>query len=183
MKYTLNLASGAYVNRRRLYGAYAALGLVLLGLLIVNVLELTRSLERKREVDARLVELRGRDRAMEKQQEVGAAELAALAKRIDFANELLMRDSYRWTLLLDQLEAHLATGVSIHGLQPDYKTGVLKLTGVADSLIALRHFLDNLTNSQVFTNVYLMQQRTEKGDDAAAGGIVFSIDLQRRSGA
>lgn len=183
MKYTLNLASASYINRRRLYAGYAAIGLVLFGFLCVNLVTLMRSSARMKVVETRLLELRGESSVVDKERGVAAAEVSALARKIDFANDLLVRDSFRWTQLLDQLEAHLASGVSIRGLQPDYRTGVLKLNGVAETIGDLRHFLDNLTTSKTFFNVYLKEQHTERSSDELSGGIVFSIELQRRGGA
>ena len=182
MKYTLNLATGTYVNHRRLYAVFTVLCVVLLGSLAVNGMIMIKDGSRTRELELRLEKLRGQDQVASQQGEISSAELAAQTQRIKTANELLVRDNYRWTALLDQLEAHLADGISIRGLQPDYKTNILKLSGVAASVGDLRIFIDNLSQSEVFTHVYLREQRTEKSKDNFSGGISFSIDLQKRSG-
>lgn len=182
MKYSLNLATGTYVNHRRLYTIVAVLGLFLLGLLIVNSISIIRDSSRTRQVQLRLEELRGQKQGASQQGEISSVALAEMAQRIDVANELLVRDNYRWTDLLDQLEAHLADGISIRGLHPDYKSGVLSLNGVAASVTDLRHFIDNLSRSEVFTQVYLKEQRTEKTKDDLDGGISFSIELRKRGG-
>ena len=181
MKYSLNLATGTYVNHRRLYAIYLVLGLFLLGLLIVNAMSVLRDSSRTRQLELRLEELRGQKRGGG-QSEVSGADLAKMAQRIKAANELLVRDNYRWTALLDQLETHLADGISIRDLQPDYKSGALKLSGVAASITDLRHFIDNLSRSEVFTQVFLKEQRTEKTSDDLPGGISFSIELKKRGG-
>jgi len=59
---------------------------------------------------------------------------------------------------------------------------VLRLSGVALSISDLRHFIDNLSRSEVFTQVYLKEQRTEKTIDDLPGGISFSIELKKRGG-
>lgn len=182
MKYSLNLATGTYVNHRRLYGICSVLGLFLLVLLIVNTMSMMRDSSRARQLELRLEELHAQKRGANQQSEIGGPALAKLAQRIAVANELLVRDNYRWTALLDQLEAHLADGISISGLQPDYKSGVLRLSGVAASIADLRHFIDNLSRSEVFTQVYLKEQRTEKTTDDMPGGISFSIELKKRGG-
>jgi Tfp pilus assembly protein PilN len=182
MKYLLNLATGTYVNHRRLYAIFSLLGLFLLGLLIINATSVIRDSSRTRQLELRLEELRGQKRSAGQESEVSGAVLANLAKRIEVANELLLRDNYRWTVLLDQLEAHLAEGISIRDLQPDYKSGVLRLSGVALSITDLRHFIDNLSRSEVFTQVYLKNQRTERTTDELPGGISFSIELKKRGG-
>lgn len=180
MKYSLNLATGTYVHHRRLFAILVALGLFLLGLLVINTLTVIRDSNRTRQIELRLDEFRGQKQGGKT--EVSAAAMDRLAKRIEEASELLVRDNYRWTTLLDHLEAHLAEGISIRGLQPDYKTGVLKLSGVAASVTDLRHFIDNLTRSEVFTHVYLKEQRTEKTKDDLDGGISFSVELKKRGG-
>lgn len=182
MKYSLNLATGTYVNHRRLFTIVSVLGLFLLGLLVVNSMSLIRDSSRTRQLELRLEELRGQKRDASQQGEVSAAALAKMAQRIEFANELLVRDNYRWTALLDQLEAHLADGIGIRGLQPDYKSGILRLSGVAASITDLRNFIDNLSRSEVFTQVYLKDQRIEKTKDNLDGGVLFSIELKKRGG-
>jgi type IV pilus assembly protein PilN len=182
MKYSLNLATETYIHHRRLFAILVAVGLFMLGLLVINTLSVIRDSHRTRQVELRLDEFRDQKQGGSQQTEISAAAMARLAKRIEEANELLVRDNYRWTTLLDHLETHLAEGISIRGLQPDYKTGVLKLSGVAASVTDLRHFIDNLTRSVVFTQVYLKEQRMEKTKDDLDGGISFSVELKKRGG-
>lgn len=182
MKYSLNLATGTYINHRRLYAIFAVLGLFLFALLIVNTMSVIRDSSRTRQLELRLNELHVEKQGVNQQSEVSGAVLAKMAARIELANELLIRDNYRWTTLLDQLETHLAEGISIRALQPNYKTGVLQLSGVALSIIDLRHFIDNLSRSEVFTQVYLKEQRTVKETNDLPGGISFSIELKKRGG-
>lgn len=182
MKYSLNLATGTYVNNRRLYASFTVLGLFMLVLLAVNGMSVLRDVTRTHQLELRLAELRSQQPGDSQQGEISSAALAEMAQRIETANELLVRDNYRWTALLDQLEAHLADGISIRGMQPDYKSGALRLSGVAASVSDLRNFIDNLSRSEIFTDVYLKEQRTEKTADDLAGGIFFSIELQKRSG-
>lgn len=182
MKYTLNLATGTYVNHRRLYAIFTFFGLFLFGLLIVNGMSVIQDVSRTRELELRLEQLRVENQVESQKGEVSSAGLTAMAQRIETANELLVRDNYRWTTLLDQLEDHVADGISIRGLQPDYKTGILKLSGVAASVDDLRTFIDNLSQSDVFNHIYLREQRTEKTKDNFNEGISFSIELQKRSG-
>lgn len=181
MKYSLNLASGTYVNHRHLYVIFSLFGLFLFGLLLVNGVSMYRESNRIEQLNLRLEELRGKDRGKNKEGLINSVALAELSQRISAANEILVRDDYRWTELLDQLEAHLADGISIRGLQPDYKSGVLKLNGVAGSVADLKAFLDNLSRSEVFSDVYLRQQRSEKNDDDFHSGVSFLIELRKRS--
>lgn len=182
MKYSLNLASGTYINHRRLSVIFSVLSLFLAGLLIVNTMSLIRDSQRTRQLELRLNELRAQKKSASQQSGVSSASLAEMAERIEAANTLLLRDNYRWTILLGQLEAHLADGISIRDLQPDYKTGVLRLSGVAASIADLRIFIDSLSRSEVFTDVYLKEQHAERTSDENIGGYSFSIELKKRSG-
>lgn len=179
MKYHLNLASGTYVNHRQVRAILAVMGIILVGLLVVNTMTVLRDTSRREELELRLNELDGQEKGRGTQKEVSRSALAGQEKRIRLANELLVRDSYRWTALLDSLENHLPDGVSIRSLQPDYQSGLLNLTGVAASVGDLRKFIDNLSRSTVFTHLYLKEQRTVRGSDESSGGISFSIELQR----
>lgn len=175
MKYTLNLASGTYINRRHLYGLYTAVGIVFVVLLGFNLVSLLQSRARTAESEQRMAELRGPAGASG--QVVNAGDVQQLSRRIEFANTLLERDAFRWTALLDQLEEHLVDGVSIRGLKPDYKSGSLQISGVASSVGTLRRFLDRLAASPNFANVYLKQQSSEMNEEETTV-IAFSIELQ-----
>lgn len=182
MKYTLNLATGTYVNHRRLYVVFTIICLLLLGLLVINSLSVFKDINRTRELQLRIDELQRQNRGASSKGQISGTELTVIKQRIETANELLVRDNYRWTALLDQIEGHLADGISIRGLQPDYKTGVLKLSGVAATVGDLRNFIDKLSQSTVFTHIYLKEQRAEKSKDNFSEGISFSIELQKRGG-
>lgn len=182
MKYTLNLSRSAYVDRRILYAFYAFMAVALLLLLVLNLINLGTSATHFAEIRQRVVQLReqtGGDGGGS----ASATEIQRMARQITSANELLERDAYRWTALLDQLELHLVEQVGIRSLEPDYKTGILKVSGVAGSVADLRRFLDRLTASEVFENVYLLQQAQTQTDGESDGSIDFSIELKRRGGA
>lgn len=179
MKLTLNLASRSYLNRRALYTAYAALGTALALLLVLNLAFYLRGQGQVRHLKVRLAEL---DRELAGGQDV-AADFSPSAYRqllgeVAFANEILVKDSFRWTALLDRLEEVVPDKVMIRGIQPDYKAGSLRLTGQARRVRDLRLFLDNLILSPDFNDVYLLQQAREvsKSDRGRAReGIGFSI--------
>lgn len=181
MKYTLNLASGTYIHRRRLYLGAVVLAIFLFLLLAVNTTTIFRDLRRSSDLSLRLKELGGQSRTIQSAT-ISNADSMALAQQIELSNQLLIRDNYRWTNLLDQLENHLADGISIRALQPDYKSGVLKLSGVAGTVANLQTFIDNLSRSTVFTHVYLKDQKSLKSKDGLIEGVSFSIELKRRGG-
>lgn len=181
MKLSLNLASRVYVNRRALMSVYAILTVLLVLLLALNLSSLWRSRAETAKISERLAELqRAGARLPEGETGYSAQALDTATKQVSFANTLLERDHFRWTDLLDQLEETTPYGISIRGIQPDYKSGVVKLSGVALSVADLRRFLDRLAVSPHFSRVFLFQQANIKDSKTGdADGVSFSIELKR----
>ncbi|HAD04436.1 MAG: hypothetical protein A2091_03385 [Desulfuromonadales bacterium GWD2_61_12] len=181
MKLGLNLASRVYVNRRTLMIFYVITTVLLLLLLGLNLSSLLRTRADTTIIGDRLAELK---RAGARTPLANAAysppALAQLEKRTIFANSLLARDHFRWTELLDDLEGSTPAGISIRGVQPDFKSGAVKISGVARSVSDLRRFLDRLAANPHFTGVLLFQQanvRSAKSGDV--DGVNFSIGFHR----
>lgn len=179
MKLTLNLASRTYLNRRALrfvYGVVALLLLLLLGALVYGYLRDYRQLG---QVEQWLVELetRGEIESAPKRPPLSATERERLLSDVDFANGILRMDGFRWTRLLDQLEGVLPETVGIEAIRPDYAKGSFSLTGQARDLDALRQFLDNLSASPEFSDVYLLQQAWR--ENPSGGGLLgFSLEVK-----
>lgn len=179
MKITLNLASRTYLNRRALYGFYLVVSGILVLLLALSVGLHVRSLAQVRQIREHLAELK-RETAGATQAEGSTFTPAAyeqLLAEIRFANEILVQDSFRWTVLLDRLEEVVPQNVAISSIEPDYKGNSLNLTGLARGVEDLQQFLDKLIASKYFSDVYLLQQSRlkEAGQSEAAGAISFSI--------
>jgi type IV pilus assembly protein PilN len=179
MKLSLNLASRSYLNRRALYGCYTFLLSLLVLLLALNLAFYFRSQSQARHLKERLAEF---DKELAGRQETAVdfspAAYEEMLEEIAFANEILLKDSFRWTALLDRLEEVVPDKVIIRGIQPDYKNGSLNLTGEARRVEDLRHFLDNLIQSSNFSDVYLLQQARDAGkgrNDGGQGNIGFTL--------
>jgi len=178
MKLSLNLASRSYVNRRALYLFYAVLFSVLVLLLALNLVFYLRTRSQTRHLHERLAVF---DRELAGGQEKGGRfspeAYEKMLQDIAFANEILVKDSFRWTALLDRLEEVVPAKVIIRGIQPDYKTSSLNLTGTARRVEDLKRFLDNLIESSTFSDAYLLQQSREtgRGKNGGQGDIDFTI--------
>lgn len=167
MKLTLNLASRTYVNRRALSLLYAVLIGILVLLLALNLSLFIRSQRHSARIRAHMAELDrelGQLRA-EAGGDVAPEQLQELLVEISFANEILDKDSFRWTDLLNRLEELTFEGVTIRSLQPDYKQGSLKISGLAQDVGDLRRFMDRLFKSPYFKDVFLLQQGGAKVKD------------------
>ncbi len=166
MKLHLNLASRCHLNRRGLYAIYAGLGLLLSLILLFNVAHYLRLQQHGRQVRAHLAELEQNAPRQSGPEEISPARLAQLRAEVAFANEVLAKDAFRWTELLDRLEEVLTEGITIRAIQPEYKSGSLKLAGTARGVPGLRTFLDRLLGSPHFTEVLLLDQAVAKVKDS-----------------
>ncbi|MBE0502485.1 MAG: PilN domain-containing protein [Desulfuromonadales bacterium] len=176
MKYTLNLATRSYVNRRALYLCYAVLGALLVTFLMLNLLrffslqsEISRNDASRTKIEGELLSRSGVDA-------VGYDETSykKLITSIQAANAILQQDSFRWTPLLDQLESIVPRAVRIDKISPDHLNKTVKLSGQAKTLQSLKRFIDNLIKSGNYTHVFLEAQSTEQ----QTGLIRFSITLE-----
>jgi len=176
MKLTLNLASRTYLNRRALRFSFWAASVVLALLLVANLYGYWRAYDQIGLLNGRLAALEQKRQAQQGPlpRKMTTKEQEQLTADIEFANEILKQDGFRWTLLLDKLETVVPDRVSIRGIRPNYREGSLNLSGYAATVEDLRKFLDNLIGSSDFNDVYLLQQA--KDENKAGGSLVaFSI--------
>ncbi|PLY02580.1 MAG: hypothetical protein C0623_03750 [Desulfuromonas sp.] len=180
MKYSLNLASRSYINKRALYAGYLVCGIVLLAGLMSNFGYYVKLQNQKRLTEVRLAELE--EKILASQGSEIAATYSAegykdILKEINAANRILERDAFRWTALLDQLEKVVPWDVSIENINPDHKKGVVKITGLAKDLSDMKRFLDNLIDSGDYVDVLLLSQSSV--DVIGSGQFLrFSIELR-----
>jgi hypothetical protein len=169
MKLTLNLASRVHVDRRRLYAAYTLLLALLVAALILNTYHLQNLQGRKAELRADLAEHEIALRGESREEKIPQARWQRQEREIVFANEVLVRAGFRWTQLLGRLEEVGIDGVSLRAIQPDYREGSLKVTGLARENAILGRYLDRLMAAPYFSDVYLLDQGATKIKDAQGG--------------
>lgn len=179
MKLTLNLASRTYLNRRALVTFYWILTAALLGLLAFNLLFFYRSQVQAQQIKARLEELdhdlaKGQGEAQTFNQQA----YEELLTQVDAANDIITKDSFRWSDLLGHLEQLVPEGVALRSIQPDFKDSSLELQGVAKDIPQLRTFLDLLVADERLGQATLLQQARIQVKDAAgleSDVVAFSI--------
>jgi len=175
MKYTLNLSSRSFVNRRALYASYGLVGGLLLVVLLLNLMTM---------FDLRRQSIDNRDKIATLQSRVASHDadmanysaqgLVSLRRSIDAANDVLRRDSFRWTQLLDRLETLVPSRVRVTSISPDYKERSIGVSCEARDLSALKSFLDKLNSSGFYRRILLTQQSL----DSRTGNFKFDIELQ-----
>lgn len=182
MKLTLNLASRTYLNRRALITFYWILIAALVALLVFNLLFFYRSQVQAQQIKGHLEEL---DRDLAKGQ--GEAQTFnqqaydKLLAEVDAANDIIAKDSFRWSDLLGALEQLVPEGVALRGIQPDFKDRSLELQGVAEDIPQLRSFLDRLVADERLGQATLLQQARIQPKDAGGGEsevVAFSISVK-----
>lgn len=160
MRPTLNLATRTYVNRRALYMLYTFLVGAGVFSLVLNGIYFYRLQRQYQQVSGYLGEVEGAFAKLqgENSGNISPAALKKQQETILFANELLAQDSFRWTAMLDRLEAVVPEGVSINSITPDYKNRELRLNGNALNVSRLQTFIDQIVASDDFAEVYLLNQ-------------------------
>ncbi|TYO98737.1 type IV pilus assembly protein PilN [Geothermobacter ehrlichii] len=177
MKPTINLATHEHLNRRAVYGVYALVGLLLLLALVFNLHAWFAGRAQLQRLDARIAELQQQLGIDESAPPVSDSDFARLQARIRFANRVIERDSYRWSLLLGHLERVLPRQVRISTIHPLFKEGKIRLSGEARSIADLQLLLDRLVASKFFSEVLILSQQTV--DDPAGGDLVgFRIEVR-----
>jgi len=169
MRLTINLATRRYINLRRLNALLVACFLLLGALLIFKVREVAYNqaeLARIRQLSASTGGRPG--------QTVSEAQLQALSARIRFANGLIEKKTTNWLSLLNRLEEVVPDGVSLTQLEPSQREQLLKVNGAARNFASLRTFMENLEQSENFSEVYLLSQN-EKKVGLTQQGIDFAI--------
>jgi len=183
MKPQINLASRSYINRRGLNALYAVLTVLFLLLLILSMRTLFSLQARQSQTETHLAEVRQTLGYLknDKNAKQTTSELAALRQEIAWANAILLQDSFRWTALLGHLEEVITETTRIRAIQPQFKEGSLKISGVAKNVTALQDFLDRIVASPDFTDVYLFSQSRVEIKDAGGRpreALNFSLELK-----
>ncbi len=174
MKYSINLASRSYINKKALYLGYLVCGVVLLAGLVYNIgyffelrSQISTTEARLKELEDKVLASQGGDVA-----DYSAARYEKVLAEIEQANMILQRDNFRWTVLLGELEQVVPGNVKILTIDPDHEKKTVKLSGMARRLKDMKGFIDNLIESDNYSDVLLLSQAaTDSGD------VRFSIEL------
>jgi hypothetical protein len=145
-----------YLNRQslRLWLFFAAAILVLL--LAFNAFYAYQNYRQLQILDERFAELRGEPgESSGATTDFSAKKYAAVKDEVEFANEIVSADQFRWTALLDRLEILTPSDVRIVSAQPNFKNGALQLSCRAKDVTAMTGFIDALLNSEDMNKAFL----------------------------
>jgi type IV pilus assembly protein PilN len=154
MRFTINIATRAHIDRKLVNRAgYAVLALLLV-LLVWNISRTFWSLGELRRLQADNISFG--NRLNSRPSGVSEKDFTRLLADIRFYNEIIGRKSYNWLGLLDQLEAVTPEGIALTAVGPDRIKGELKIEGHARSFALIRSYLEKLEDSKAYTSILLL---------------------------
>ena len=154
MRFTINIATRTHIDRKLVDRAgYAVLALLLV-LLAWNVNSTSWSFGelRRLQTDNASYEQRLNSRPAG----VSEKDFTRLLGDVSFYNEIIGRKSYNWLDVLEKLEGTTPEGIALTELEPDRKSGELKIGGHARSFAQVRSYLERLEDSGSYTSILLL---------------------------
>lgn len=180
MRQTHNLADSHILSPKQ-FGRYLLLvGVLLVLLLAAQIRQAIRLGQANGQLQRELAAQRAtQGQAVAPPVAISKEQLKRQAERIAFANGLIARDAFKWSVLLERLEQTLIDGIALERVQPDPKTGNISLVGRARDLSGLRGYLHGLSRSQWFADAYLLEQdRVADKKPGVQPFLRFTIDVK-----
>ena len=175
MRFSINLATRIYLDRKLVQRVGALILAVLSIMLVWNVTRTAGSLGELRRLRDDITTYQ--NKLSSRPSGVSEKEYTRLLARISLYNEIISRKTFSWLGLLAQLEGVGTDNIALAALVPDRKSGVLKIDGRAKNFSQLKIFLDNLEDSKAFTAVMLLSH-SEIVVGEKTKGIQFSISCK-----
>lgn len=124
--------------------------------LAVNVVFAFQLVSQSQLLDQRFVELNDQVAGLrEAANDYTPERLTVLKTKINFANEIIASDQFRWSKMFSRFETVMPDGVSVRSVLPDYRDRSVKLSGYARDINAMTQFIDNLLQSPDLDQVFL----------------------------
>lgn len=173
MQLKTNLATRTYIDTGLLNVAVGAAIIIFGAALFFQVKKTASNTGEIKRLSRDMAVLTGTEKG-----DVPAKEYQALLARIHFANDVIARKTFNWLALFDRLEGVVPDGVALTAIAPDLKEKSLKLAGVARNFKNLRQLMENLEESNYFTDVYLQSQtESQIGTNQKATGFAISCKV------
>lgn len=156
MNFQINLATRVYVDFQKinlLITLAFALILIWIAFNFYSFLSVADEIDRFSDLKAGVAAKSGA-------KSVSEADYSKLLTNIKFANTVLIKRSYDWLNLLDNLEQVVPDSVSLRALEPSDKGQTIKLSGSAINFASVRKFIENLESSKKFADIFLTEHST-----------------------
>jgi len=172
MRTYINLTTKRYVDGRKISVWLSIVTLMLATGFIYMVIAVIQNMGELRRLNSEISVFEGKFKSSGAG--VKESDYKNLLARINFTNDLIDNKNMNWLGLLNRLEEAVPDGVAIASLEPDLKKNELKISCVALKFANLRKLIENLENSNYFTNVTLLSQRTTSAGENQSG---FEFDI------
>jgi Tfp pilus assembly protein PilN len=183
MRIGINLASRPYQDEARFYrlwGAALAFMVLLTGLLIVLLVQQDRSARKEwataRAAEARLTELR--KEAAQAQQILAEPQHRDTRDRSQFLNIAIVRKSFSWTRLMEDMEKVMPPGLRVTSISPvmdQHKTFTLKVEVEGQKRESAIQLLRNMEKSQHFRSSQLVIESVSRGSRSSETAVKSEI--------
>jgi type IV pilus assembly protein PilN len=175
MRFTINLATQSYLDKRLLNQVCFCVIALLVLLLGWNVMRASWNQGEKRKLNEEIFVFEGR--LNNKPGGVPEKDFTRQQAQISFYNEIVDRKSINWLQLLELIESVTPEGIAMSAVTPGKKKGELELEGRARSFGVIRQYLEKVEASQNFTNVLLLSHQ-ELMVGETGRGVQFKISCQ-----
>ena len=175
MRFTINIATRTHIDRRMVDRAGYAVVALLLVLLAWNISRASWNLGELRRLKTDNVSYESRLNS--RPSGVSEKDFTRLLTDIKFYNEIIGRKSFNWLGLLEQLEGATPEGIALSQLQPNRKTGELKIEGHARSFAQVRSYIERLEDSKAYTSILLLSHSNIAVGEKTKG-VNFSISCK-----
>lgn len=175
MQFKTNLATRTYINRKKLNIALAAALVVLVFLMLVQAGILAYNAGEISKLDA--TQAAAEPRQHKRAQTFTDKDYEKLLAEIKFANGIIERKTFDWIGLLNRLEGVVPAGLTLTSVEPKSADRTLNLSGISLNLKNIRKLMENLEESDFFSEVYLHKHAESSSADEQRG-ITFNISCK-----
>lgn len=175
MRFSINIATRTYLDRKLVNRAGYAVLALLCALLVWNTTRISWGIGELRRLQADNASYE--NRLNSRPSGVSEKDFTRLLADIRFYNEIIGRKSFNWLALLEQLEGATPDGIALTVLGPDRKTGELKIEGHARSFAQVRSYIEKLEDSKAYTSILLLSHAAVAVGEKAKG-VNFSISCK-----
>ena len=183
MRIGINLASRPYQDEARFYrlwGAALTFMVLLTGLLIFLLVQQNRSARKEwaaaRAAEARLAELR--KEAAQAQQILAEPQHRDTRDRSQFLNIAILRKSFSWTRLMEDMEKVMPPGLRVTSISPmidQHNHFILKVEVEGPKRESAIELLRNMEKSQHFRSSQLVSENVSRGSRSAEAEVKSDI--------
>jgi Tfp pilus assembly protein PilN len=172
MRFTINLATKRILDLRRFNRICAVAIALLLALLCWNIFRFLWNLGESHRLSDEIIASETKLKSLPVA--VIDKDSAKTRATIGYYNEIIARKTFGWLVFLEQLEISTPEGVALSGVEPDRKSGTVKIEGLARDFGKVQAYLESLEESPYFHSIQLLSHQNFVLWEEARG-VKFSV--------